>query len=160
MIVLIPTYDKKLLILQVAVVLLFSVSLYFFLHSIQEKKRVTSELANVASQKEQLQQIRTSVDRYISAVDKNSDLKNLSSDPVWEQVDFKWKSLSFAELIGRIDNLSHQQKLFVMESFTAGLEKQEDSMEGRPGGVQGSVAVEEVEERFYHLRGYFLCPCL
>ena len=160
MITLIPTYDKKVAILQFVVVVLFSVSLYFFLHSIQEKTRVSDELSTVASQREKLQQIQTSVERYNNAVAKNSDLKNLSSDPVWEQVDFKWKSLSFAELVGRIDNLSHQQKLFVMESFTAGLEKKTDSMEGRPGVVKVGGAGEVVEERFYHLRGYFLCPCL
>lgn len=160
MITLIPTYDKKVAILQFVVVVLFSVSLYFFLHSIQEKTRVSDELSTVASQREKLQQIQTSVERYNNAVAKNSDLKNLSSDPVWEQVDFKWKSLSFAELVGRIDNLSHQQKLFVMESFTAGLEKKTDSMEGRPGVVTAGGAGEVVEERFYHLRGYFLCPCL
>ncbi len=157
---LIPVYDKKVGIMQVVVVVLFSVSLYVFLNSMQEKKRVFKELAVVASQKEQLQQIQQSVEGYNRAVAKNSGLEDLTSDPVWEQVDFKWKSLGFAELVGRIDNLSHQQKLFVMKSFTAELEKGTDNMDGRPGGVQGSMAVDPVKERFYHLRGYFLCPCL
>lgn len=157
---LIPVYDKKVGIVQVIVVVLFSFSLYIFLNTMQEKKRVFKELAVVASQKEQLQQIQKSVERYNSAVKKNSSLENLTSDPVWEQVDFKWKSLGFAELVARIDNLSHQQKLFVMESFTAGLEKGTDTMEKRPGEVQGSVAAGPVEERFYNVRGYFLCPCL
>ncbi len=160
MITLIPSYDKKVVILQVTVVVLFSVSLYFFLNSIQEKKRIVTELSALASQKEQLQRIQTSVERYNSVVNKNSELKNLSSDPVWEQVDFHWKSLRLEELIRRVDNLSHQQKLFVMESFIVGLEKKTDSLEGHPGGVRGSVAAEAVKERFYHLRGYFLCPCL
>lgn len=154
-----PVYNKKIVALQVVVAVLFSIALYFFLHSVQEEKRVTRELVTIYQKREQLQNIQHSVERFNAALQENSGLKKLSSEPTWEQVDFKWNSLSFAELIGRIDNLSHQQKIFVMESMEAGIETvEQDAGLASTNSQRNSQAV-EVEKRFYHLRGYFLCPC-
>jgi type II secretory pathway component PulM len=148
-----PAYDKKTAAFQGVVVLLFAVALYFFLYSLQVEKRVTRELATMAEQRGQLAKIQENVEQFNTVLKKNSGLENLTGKPTWEAVDFKWQSLSFAELVERIDNLSHQQKIFVMESMEVGQETVE-----RDNDEAGFTA--EEEKRFYHLRGYFLCPCL
>lgn len=154
-----PVYDKKTMIIQLVIVVLFSLSLYLFLYSIQNEKYVRQELLTVDSQRRELQQIHKSVETYNRVVTENSALENLTAAPSWERVDFKWKGIGFTELLGRIDTLSHQRKLFVVESFKAGLENPKGA--GADAlNVQGEMIALEQKERFYHLRGYFLCPCL
>jgi hypothetical protein len=155
-----PVYSKKVLLLQLLIIVFFSLALYFFLYSIQEEKRIRQELSTVKSQRQKLQQTRTNVETYNYEVEKNSSLQSLTADPSWEQVEFKWNSISFLELLGRIDSLSYQQKVFVMESFEAGLENSKDNPTDNSPLASGDTTLLETKERFYRLRGYFLCPCL
>ncbi len=155
-----PVYASKVLTIQLIVVVLFSLSLYLFLSFMQEEKYLRQDLDSITAQRQKLEKIHSSVEQYNKVMKKNSALQNLVDDPVWEQVEFKWQSLSFTELLRRIDNLSQQQKLFVLESFEAGLEIVEDDSAENSPVIRGDFIPLEAKERFYHLRGYFLCPGL
>ena len=155
-----PIYSKKVLILQLIIVMLCSLSLYFFLHALQEEKRLRQERAAIALQQQKLQKLRRNVESYKGVLEKNSSLQTLRSDPTWEQVEFNWKSIEFPELLTRLDTLSRQQKLFVMESFEVGFESTKDSSEDAASALLEDTASLETKERRYHLEGYFLCPCL
>ena len=158
MIFLTPPANRKKLFLQLLVIVCFSFSLYFYLHSRQEGKSILHDLDRLSSMRIQLEQTITNVTAYDKLLLTDSTLARLSSNLNWEQVDFNWTSLSFTELLRRIDALSHQQKIFVLESFTAAIQDKR-----RTPGPSGATRVTNDSspafgERIFHMRGYFLCP--
>ncbi len=158
--VLVPVYDRKVLLLQLVVMFLFSFILYAFLYAIQEEKQVKQELSSLSSQRIQLERIQKSVASYKETVGTSNTLKTLTTDPTWEQVDFTWDDLGLTELLRRIDNLSLQKKVFIMESFEAGVKKNNNEQTEMNALQNTDTQLPLTEqERFYHLRGYFLCPC-
>ena len=158
MIFLTPPASRKILFLQLLVIVCFSFSLYFYLHNRQEEKSILHDLDRLSSMRIQLEETITNVAAYDKLLLTDSTLARLSSDLKWEQVDFNWTSLSFTELLRRIDALSHQQKIFVLESFTAAIQDK-----GRTPGPTAATHVTNDSspafgERIFHMRGYFLCP--
>ncbi len=150
-----PPYHKTVLILQLFIVVLFSSSLYFFLHSMGEKKNLATRLAHVKAKHQQAIQVNEDIRKYSKTVKSDSMLREMTSEPTWEKVEFAWESLELTELLARIHHLSNRKKIFVLESFEAGFAK--------PGtenafSTDSQAEGEEREERFFHIQGYFLCP--
>ena len=158
MIFLTPKTSTKIIIFQLIIIIFFAFSLYLFLHTRQEKISVIHNLNRLSSQRIQLKQIVTDVTAYNKLLSSDTTLAHLAPSLNWEQVDFSWTSLSFTELLRRIDALSHQQKIFVLESFVA--EIQNDRKTPGPSQVRGvnKVSFPGFNERIFHMRGYFLCP--
>jgi len=158
MIFLTPKMSKKTLLFQVAIIVCFAFSLYLYLHTRQEKISIVQNLNRVSSQRIQLKQTFTDVTAYNKLLSSDTTLAHLAPSLNWEQIDFSWTSLSFTELLRRIDSLSHQQKIFVLESFAAEIQEKK----GTPGPSTASDvnnnSFPDFSERIFHMRGYFLCP--
>lgn len=153
-----PPASRKILFLQLLVIVCFAFSLYFFLYSSQEERSILHDLDRLSSKRVQLEQTITNVAAYDKLLLTDSTLAHLSSDLKWEQVDFNWKSLAFTELLRRIEALSHQQKIFVLESFTAEIQDQERTPGSSAATHVANDSSPEFGERIFHMRGYFLCP--
>ncbi len=158
MIFLTPPVNKKILFCQLAVIVCFAFSLYLYFHTRQEEISTLHNLDRLATQRMQLQRTVGDVAAYNKLLSSDSTLAHLFPVLNWEQVDFSWTSLSFPELLRRIDALSHQQKIFVLESFTA--EIQEDRKTSAPSiaSKTNNASFPNVNERIFHMRGFFLCP--
>lgn len=158
MIFLTPGVNKKTLFFQLVVIACFAFSLYLYLHTRQEEISTMHNLDRLSTQRIRLKQTLGNVAAYNKLLSTDSTLAQLSPGLNWEQVDFNWTSLSFTELLRRIDALSHQQKIFVLESFTA--EIQDERRTPGPSTVTdiNNASFPDFSERIFHMRGYFLCP--
>ncbi len=150
-----PPYRKMVLLLQLFIVMLFSFCLYFFLHSIEEKKNLSDKLTNMATKRQQAVQIVDTIKTYRKIVNNDKVLREMTAEPTWEKVQFKWGNLEITELLARIHNLSNQKKIFVLESFTAGFAQLETN---KAFVIDSETDKMDTKERFFHIQGYFLCP--
>lgn len=158
MIFLTPGVNKKTLIFQLIVIACFACSLYLYLHTRQEELSIVNKLDRLSSQRIQLKQTLANVAAYDTLLATDSTLAHLSSGLSWEQVDFSWTSLSFTELLRRIDALSHQQKIFVLDSFAADIQDSERTPGPSTPSNINNASFPDFSERTFHMRGYFLCP--
>lgn len=158
MIFLTPRMNKLTLLFQLIIIACFAISLYLYLHSREEELSIRHDLDRLPSQRIQLKQTLNDVAAYDTLLASDSTLTTLPSNLRWEQVEFNWTSVSFTELLRRIDALSHQQKIFVLESFTAHI--QSSGKTARPSTTAGSnnASFPNFSDRVFHMRGYFLCP--
>jgi len=152
--------NAKALIFQLPVIVCFAFSLYYYLHSRQEEMFILHDLEHLASQRVQLKQTLGDIAAYNKLLSADSRLKNLSSELKWEQVDFGWTSVSFTELLRRMEALSHQQKIFVLESFEAGIQNKGNVATPTALSTVNSTSIPEFSERIFRMQGYFLCPSL
>jgi len=152
--------NKKTLIFQLMVIGCFAFSLYYYFHSRQEETSVLQDLDRLSSQRTELKRTLGDVTAYNKLLSTDSTLANLSPDLKWEQVDFGWTSISFTELLRRMDALSSQQKIFVLESFEAGIKNTGDASTPLAAANTNSGSFPEFGERIFRMQGYFLCPSL
>ncbi len=151
---------KKTLLFQVTVIGCFAFSLYYYLHSRQEEVSILHDLDHLSSQRTQLKQTLGDVAAYKKLLSGSSTLAQLSSELKWEQVDFGWTSVSFTELLRRMEALSHQRKIFVLESFEAGVQDKGKTVTSAALSTVNSISFPEYSERIFRMQGYFLCLCL
>ncbi len=141
-----PKYSGRVILVQAIIVIIFSLTLYFFLHFMEEEKKIEDGLATMASQRQQLEQVQGNIIRYREMIKTDPILQVFADEPLWEEVDFHWQDIPLAELLSRLESLDRHERIFVLKSFAT---------ENRR--VEGTSTE---EERFYHLRGYFLCPLM
>lgn len=158
MIFLTPGVNKKTTFFQLAVIACFAFSLYMYLHTRQEEISTIHDLNRLSTQRTRLKQTLGNVIAYNKLLSTDSTLAHLSSKLNWEQVNFSWTSLSFTELLQRIDDLSHQQKIFVLESFAAEIQDERKTPGPSTATDVNNASFPEFSERIFHMRGYFLCP--
>lgn len=141
-----PEHSGLVVLIQAVAVILFSISLCFFIHFMKEGKWIEAELAALASQRQQLQEVQENINMYRKMLETDKTLRTFAGEQIWEQVEFHWQAIPFPDLVARLESLDKQERIFVLESFATGIKRADEA----------TVR----EERFHHLRGYFLCPYL
>ncbi len=158
MIFLTPRINKLTLLFQLMIIVLFAFSLYLYLASRVEERSIRHELERLPSQRVQLKQTLKTLAAYHSLLESNTALTTLPSSLNWEEVEFNWTSVSFAELLQRIDELSRQQKIFVLESFSARIQSGGKTSPRQTKTPAKTTGFPNFSDRIFHMRGYFLCP--
>ncbi len=141
-----PYYSKRVVLIQTVTIIIFSLALYFFLHFMEEEKKIKGELTAMASQRQQLEQVQGNISRYMEMIKTDTALQAFESEPIWEEVEFHWQDIPLPELLARLESLDRHERIFVLKSFKTEIKRVEGETTGK--------------ERFHHVRGYFLCPLM
>lgn len=140
------------LLLQCLCIIAFAICLYLFGTAYQTNNEYKVALQQLQGRKIQLNQAYEQVDKYMKFIDTNPYYQKNLGEPQWEKVDETWEGLPYDQLVQRFSSLYRDDRPFILDYFSASLEKQREQTEDNKETSNKSKLI-------FHLQGYYLCPC-
>ncbi len=153
-----PLYARRVVLAQSVMVILFAIALFFFLYLMEQEKRINQELAALATQRQEIEQVQKNIALYEKMLAEDIVLQTIGYELRWEQVEFHWQSIQFSALLARLESLDQQERIFVLESFESKIKRRDHDERMTAASPLSEDDRAVTEPRSHYLRGYFLCP--
>lgn len=147
-------------IIQCLIMLACALATYLAVSSITSTRGYDNALLTLQKKERRLNHTLQRLNNYDAFIAESPHFTTLSVGPQWEKVDENWLDLTFETLMQRISGLYREDRPFVLESFSASLEKKTGKQKGGTNKRSEEQGTEEESRKLvFELRGYFLCPC-
>ncbi len=142
-------------VLQLIVIVCFSIGLYMYLQSLKTEKAYIQNLRTIQNRSQQVTATEKKLAAYRTYIADKPELAAMKDGLVWEEVEIVWQNVAFKELLYRLNSIYSDDRLFVLKSFSFKDSGGVGSPISPPGGEENELA-----NRKFELKGYYLCLCL
>lgn len=140
----------KLILLQMLIVVFFSLSLYWYVHSKNVLTSLQEQLTVIQTRAGQLKITEKKLSKYAKLLGERPEIATIPEKIIWEKVEFTWSDIPYVELLHRLEGVYSDERIFSLESF---------SFHPTDKNSVGSQEQNQDIDHPFQLKGYYLCLC-